>query len=153
MTPAPTGAPADHNVGMEDSRPTDWFGYPIGRERRPVPCPHCTSTFTDREEYASHLVAEHGTRAPREPRREPEAAQRPALGRNPRSKLQRNLAAIPLVLVMAANVAFVGAVVGGLAALDPPWWEELRRQSWSSFLVVPLFWPTVAFLALRGIDT
>jgi len=80
------------------------------------------------------------------------SSDRPALGREPRSRRQRRLRQIPLVLVLVVNVAVAIAVLAGLDALELPWWQEIQDQPWDQFVIVPLLWPTIAFLALKGVD-
>ena len=134
--------------GADDGPDRDWFGYPLDRERDPVPCPRCGEGFTDSTALAVHLRIDHGLRGRR---RAPDPEQ-PALGQNPRGAWSRRLRTIPLVVVVAVNVVAALVVVGVLSALAPPWWEALMDQSWNLVVLIPLLWPTIAFLAVRGID-
>lgn len=133
--------------GEEDR---DWFGYPVERPRAPVRCPRCERTFTDRAAYTEHVTKDHGLTAKRVhggTRRE-----QVALGQNPRGTWSRRLRTMPLVIVVALNVALVLGVLGTMAALGPAWWDDLMAEEWSLVVLIPLLWPTVLFLAVRGID-
>jgi hypothetical protein len=132
---------------------TDWFGNPIHREPDPVACPRCDATFTDRDAFRRHLAAAHGVSGPasRAPSRAPRPDLRAApLGQRSRSPLSRRLRTIPLVLVVTVNVVAILVAVSALDALEPTWWVGLRAEPWATALVVPMLWPTVLFLAVRG---
>lgn len=141
MAPGPASDPTGER---------DWFGFPVERPRQPVPCPRCDEAFTDRRGYADHLRTAHGVQAAG--RRPAPVRDQPALGRNRRSALSRRLGTIPLVLVVMVNVALILIVLGGMAAVGPAWWDDLMAQPWGQVVVVPLLWPTIVFLALRGVD-
>lgn len=144
----PLGEPPPGRDGSEGD--TDWFGFPLDRPRQPVPCPRCGASFTDGAAYGLHLRSDHGVRAPSG--RSAPRGEQPALGRNRRRPLARRLRAVPLVLVVLVNVALAVAVVGGLSAVGPQWWDDLMAQPWSQVVLIPLLWPTIVFLALRGLD-
>jgi len=76
----------------------------------------------------------------------------PALGRDGRTPRQRRLRQVPLLLVLAVNVAVAVGLLAAIDAMDLAWWEQIQEQSWDQFVLVPLLWPTIAFLALRGLD-
>lgn len=133
-------------TGDEPER--DWFGYRLDRPREPVPCPRCDATFTDAGAFEGHLRHEHAEAHPRG--RPVERGEQPALGRNRRSPLSRRLHTIPLVLVVTLNVALIIATMGALAAVGPPAWDELMDQTWGLVVLVPMLWPTIVFLGLRG---
>lgn len=141
--------PSDPSAGAT-SGDVDWFGFPVERPREPVPCPRCDAVFTDRRAYAAHLEASHGVRAPGG--RAAAKREQPALGRNHRSSLSRRLRTLPLVIVLAANVAVALATAGALSAIGPAWWDDLVAQPWGLVVLIPLLWPTILFLALRGFD-
>lgn len=131
---------------------TDWFGNPLHPSREPVPCPRCGAHFTDGTAFAAHLAERHGERVSTSsgPRRRREDA--PALGRRRRSGLSRRLHRFPLVLVLTLNVAVALVALAALEAADAPWWDEVTSQPWGTLVIVPLLWPTILFLALRGLD-
>lgn len=129
---------------------TDWFGFPLERPRSPVPCPRCAAPFADRDAYAAHLQREHSITGTGRPADRHGAL--PALGRNRTASAARRLRTIPLVLVVVVNVAGILVVLGAMAAVGPDWWDGLLDRPWGRFVVVPLLWPTVAFLAVRGLD-
>lgn len=136
--------------GVEPDQDTDWFGFALERPRAPVPCPRCSAPFTDRDAYATHLRVEHamtGTGRPPDGR-----GSRPALGRNRSSPLAQRLRTVPLVLVVVVNVAGILVALGAMAAVGPDWWDRLVDRPWGRFVMVPLLWPTVGFLAVRGLD-
>ena len=115
-----------------------------------MPCPRCGAAFTDGAAFAAHQRSVHGQRAPRG--QAATKGDQPALGRNRRSPAARRLRTIPLVLVVVVNVALIIAVLGALAAVGPTWWDDLMAQPWSWAVVIPMLWPTVLFLAVRGVD-
>ena len=137
-------------VGRHDPEERDWFGFPVERPRRPVPCPRCDRSFTDRAAYTEHVTKDHGLAAKRV--HGATRGEQPALGRNPRGTWSRRLRSLPLVVVLAANVAGALAFLGAMAALGPEWWDDLMDQSWNVAVVIPLLWPTILFLAVRGLD-
>lgn len=145
--PSP-GASGDPTAAGDDE--LDWFGYPVERPRDPVPCPRCDRTFTDRAAYTAHVTEDHGLAAT--PVHGGRRAEQPALGKSPRGTWSRRMRTVPLVVVLAANVALVLAVLGGMAAVGPEWWDEMMGESWSLVVLIPLLWPTILFLAIRGMD-
>ena len=54
--------------------------------------------------------------------------------------------------MVTANVALILVAIAALDALGPTWWDELRSQPWGGAVIVPMLWPTILFLLLRGID-
>lgn len=133
---------------------TDWFGHPLGREPEPVACPRCDATFTDRDTFERHLATAHGVSGTaRHSRRTPRPDLRAApLGQHTRTPLARRLRTIPLVLVVTVNVVAILAALSALDALEPTWWVGLRAEPWATVVVVPMLWPTILFLLLRGTE-
>ena len=54
------------------------------------------------------------------------------------------------MLVVTVTVVAILVAVRALDALAPTWWVGLRAEPWATALVVPMLWPTVLFLAVRG---
>ncbi len=147
MEPAEPAEPPD----LGDAA-TDWFGNPLHAPRTAVPCPRCGAAFVDRASFEAHLRTTHGVRSARRSTAPSPRDDVPALGRRRRSPLARRLARTPLVLVVTANVALILVAIAALDALGPTWWDELRSQPWGGAVIVPMLWPTILFLLLRGID-
>ncbi len=76
----------------------------------------------------------------------------PALGRNAQSPLAIWLRRTPLALVVVLNVALILVTFAALGAIEPAWWVALRSEAWADVVIVPMLWPTILFLLLRGID-
>ena len=55
-------------------------------------------------------------------------------------------------IIFAGGWIGLAVLVALLGALGPVWWDDLIGQSWSLVVLIPLLWPTVLFLAVRGMD-
>lgn len=128
-----------------DERELDWFGNPVRanadmRPVEPVPCPHCGSPFDTGSGLRSHLVAEHGERAPKT-RRTDEA------GRFRR--WLRSFAYLPFWFVVPLNL-------GVTAVLAAAWWSDVELFSAGDQTGVAKAWilrlsllPVTCYLAAR----
>ena len=85
----------------------DWFGNPLRKAARPVPCPSCGEPFTERDAFESHLADVHAVR------------HRPPRSFDRARRWRSTLGHLPLWLVLPLDVLLVLVVVGVLWPVNP----------------------------------